>query len=155
MSNSADDAAALFKQGFNCAQSVLATCGARFGLERDLALRLAGSFGGGMGHMGEVCGAAAGAFMVIGLKYAFTDQRDLVAKQKGIDLVREFTRRFKQRNGSIICREVLGYDLSTPEGMQKARDSGVFDTVCARMVRDAAEILDDLFPDSKEAQTDG
>jgi C_GCAxxG_C_C family probable redox protein len=155
MTKNADNAVAMMKQGFNCAQSVLTTCGQRFGLDRKVALRLAGTLGAGMGRMGEVCGAVTGAFMVIGLKYAFTDEHDKAAKEEGYRLVREFTRRFKERNEWIGCRELVKFDLSTEEGMRKAHESGVFDTVCAQLVRDATDILGELLPELKENKSHG
>ncbi|MGE5610840.1 MAG: C-GCAxxG-C-C family protein, partial [Bacillota bacterium] len=100
MSDHAGEAVAMFSQGFNCAQSVLTCCGGPLGLPRDVAMRVAGPFGAGMGRMCETCGAVTGAFMVIGLKYAKTDA-DNASRDKGYQLVKEFTARFKQRNKSI------------------------------------------------------
>ncbi|MBC7265274.1 MAG: C_GCAxxG_C_C family protein [Chloroflexi bacterium] len=134
-------ALACFNEGFSCAQAVLSTYAPRFGLDREMALRIAGAFGGGMGRLGEVCGAVTGAFMLIGLKYGKIRAEDDQARETAYAWVREFADRFESRNGSIRCKELLGYDISTPEGLALAREREVFTTVCPKLVRDAAEII--------------
>ena len=114
------------------------------GLERDLALRVAGAFGGGMARMGETCGAVTGALMVIGLKHGMTQAKDEEARDKTYKLAQELATRFKDRHRSIICRELLGYDLSSPEGRKAAHDKGLFSTLCPELVRDAAEIAEEI-----------
>jgi C_GCAxxG_C_C family probable redox protein len=138
--NYVECAVARFAQGCNCAQAVLAAYAPQFGLEPEIALRLAAPFGGGMARMGETCGAVTGAFLVIGLQSG-------EAKEEIYQIVREFVRRFAARHGSIRCRELLGCDLSTPEGLQRAREQGLFSTRCRGFVRDSAEIVSELlFP---------
>jgi C_GCAxxG_C_C family probable redox protein len=95
--------------------------------------------------MGDTCGAVTGALMVIGLKYGQTTGEDKAAKEKSYELVREFVKRFRARNrGCIACRELLGADISTPDGMQKIREKQAFTTMCPKFVRDAAEIVEEL-----------
>ncbi len=142
--NKVETALACFNERFACSQAVLSAFAADFGLDRDTALRLAGGFGGGMGRMGEVCGAVTGAFMVLGLKYGQARPDDIAAKEKSYAMVREFANRFKSRNGSILCRELMGCDLSTPEGMQYALNHKLFITTCVDMVRFATEILEEM-----------
>ncbi len=113
-------------------------------LHRDLALKLGGGFGGGFGGLGGPCGAVTGAMMVIGLKYGKTRSEDEAAKEKAYRAVREFVRRFEQRHGTILCRGLINADISTPEGLKAARDSGLFKTVCPPFVRSAVEILEEL-----------
>ena len=150
MSTEADTAAELFGQGFNCAQSVLAACGQRYGLDRQTALRVAEAFGGGMGRMGLTCGAVTGALMTIGLKHAKLTPQDNDSRRKSIDLTRRFREAFEARHGTIACRELLGCDISTAEGFLHARDAGLFRDVCAKVVRDAAEIVTDLLAHSQD-----
>jgi C_GCAxxG_C_C family probable redox protein len=97
-----------------------------------------------MAQMGETCGAVTGAFMVIGLKYGRTRADDDEAKVKTYSLVKEFTEKFKARNGTIICRELLGCDIGTPEGNRVAKDKELFSTVCPGFVRDAVDILEKI-----------
>jgi C_GCAxxG_C_C family probable redox protein len=91
--------------------------------------------------MGEICGAVSGAFMVIGLVYGHTTAKDQESKEEVYRLVNEFVSQFTARNGSIKCRELIGYDMCTPEKLQQANESGVFGTVCPRLVKDSAEII--------------
>jgi C_GCAxxG_C_C family probable redox protein len=142
--NQVECAVSCFQEGFSCAQAVLSAYGPRCGLDRELALKVAGAFGGGMGHMGHVCGAVTGAFMVIGLKYGKTRAEDDETRDKAYCLVQEFAERFKSRNGSIVCRELLECDISTPAGLELAREQGRFETLCPRLVQDAAEIIEEI-----------
>jgi C_GCAxxG_C_C family probable redox protein len=135
---------ACFKEGFACSQSVLSVFAPEFGLEREMALRVAGAFGGGMGRMGKTCGAVTGAFMVIGLKYGNTRAEDEETKEKAYELVNEFTKRFKARNEAIECRKLLGYDISTPEGYELIYEKGITKDLCPGFVRDAVEILEQI-----------
>ena len=137
-------AVSCFKEGFDCSQALLSTYSPQFGLDRETALKVADAFGGGMGHMGEICGAVTGAFMVIGLKHGRTKVEDEQAHEKTYSLVNEFANRFKSRNASIVCRELLGCDLSTPEGLNTAREKKLFTTLCPKYVQDAAEIAEEL-----------
>jgi C_GCAxxG_C_C family probable redox protein len=139
-----DLACARFEEGFSCSQAVFSAYAEQFGLDRETALKIAGGFGGGMGRMAQTCGAVTGAFMAIGLKYGAIESDDQEAKDKAYDLVREFADRFKLRHGSIICQELLGCDISKPEGLNAARDQGLFKTICPRLVRDAAEMLEEI-----------
>ena len=137
-------AVSCFKEGFSCSQALLSTYGAQFGLNREMALKVSGAFGGGMGRMAETCGAVTGAFMVIGLKYGKTRVEDEQTKEKAYSLVKEFVDKFKSRNGSIICRELLGCDISTPKGMTLAKEKKLIATLCPKFVQDAAEIIEQI-----------
>jgi C_GCAxxG_C_C family probable redox protein len=123
---------------------VLSSFGDQLGLERELALKVAGAFGGGMARMGETCGAITGALMVIGLKYGMTKAKDEKARDKTYKLAQEFATRFKERHGSVVCRELLGYDLGKPEERKLALEKGLFTSLCPEFVQDAAEIVKKL-----------
>jgi C_GCAxxG_C_C family probable redox protein len=138
-----NDAQACFRQGFNCSQAVLSAFAEDFGLEREMALRVAGGFGCGM-RMGEVCGAVTGAFMVIGLKYGKMRPEDDEARERTYGLVLEFADKMKAKHGSILCRELIGCDLSTKDGYTQAIEKGVFVTLCPGFVKDAVEILEEI-----------
>jgi C_GCAxxG_C_C family probable redox protein len=144
MSARIEQAVLLFKQGFNCSQSIVATYGEQFGLSREQCLKLGSGFGGGMGAMAETCGAVTGAFMVLGLKYGSDRTYGNEAKLNTYKLIREFTKKFKDRNGSILCKDVLDCDISTAEGYQAAKEKELFSTVCPKIVQDAAEILEEM-----------
>ncbi|HET6427029.1 MAG TPA: C-GCAxxG-C-C family protein [Phycisphaerae bacterium] len=145
MTTHADDAEAVFRSGLNCCQAVVMAFAEEHGLGREDAKRLASAFGGGISGMGLTCGAVTGALFVIGLKHPRHDPGSAAASVK---VAREFTRRFSAENSSIACRDLLGRDISTPEGMEAARAAGLFQTLCPALVRKAAEILDDLLTDA-------
>ncbi len=134
----------LFENGFQCSQGILCAFGDRFGLDEDTAHRIADGFGGGMARMGNVCGALTGAFMVIGLRHGMTDSEDDEAHEKTVDLINEFVERFKDRKGTILCKELIGYEIDAPEKRAVAKEAGVFQDICPKLVRDAGEILEEL-----------
>jgi C_GCAxxG_C_C family probable redox protein len=142
--NRVEQAVSCYKEGFSCAPAVLSAFASEFGLDIETALKIATGFGGGMGRMGETCGAVTGAFMVIGLKYGKSKADDNQAREKTYELVREFASRFKSRNGTILCKELLGYDLSTSEGMKLAKEKGVTAALCPKFIQNAAEILEEM-----------
>jgi len=135
-------AAELFRNGFLCSQAVLAAFCDGYGLDRKSALKISCGFGGGM-TCAEICGAVSGAVMVIGLKYGCPDANDAATRQACKARVKEFLAVFSERNRHIICRDILGCDISTPEGRQKAIDEKLFATVCVDMVAGAAKILEE------------
>jgi C_GCAxxG_C_C family probable redox protein len=133
-----------FADGFSCSQSIASTFGVDYGMSREQLLKVSGGFGAGMARLAETCGAVTGAFMVIGLKHGRSRLNDLKSKELTYELVREFARRFKARNGTIVCRELLGCDLGTAEGMKAAHDKNLISTRCPKFVKDAAEILEEM-----------
>jgi C_GCAxxG_C_C family probable redox protein len=139
-----EEALACFQENFSCSQAVFSTFASEMGLDRETALRVAGAFGGGMARMGETCGAVTGAFMLIGLKYGPIRADDKTAKDTTYRIVREFVEKFKERNQSIVCRELLGVHPGTPEGMQAFKEKDLKNTICAKLVRDAAEIIEEI-----------
>jgi len=136
-------ALARFAEGFNCAQAVFSVYAEHLGFDRDMALKLAAGFGGGMGCMAATCGAVTGAFMVLGLQFAVATT-DRQAKEAIYARIREFADRFKERNGSVVCRELLDCDISNPEELKRAKASGIFTTLCPKFVQDACEILEEM-----------
>ena len=107
-------AAELFKAGYNCCQAVAMTFADVIGLTENEVARLASGFGGGMGRMREVCGTVSAMTMVAGAMIPADDVGDKSAKTANYALVQDMADEFRQMNGSIICRELLG--LSKPEG---------------------------------------
>jgi C_GCAxxG_C_C family probable redox protein len=142
----ANRAVEVFKEGFSCSQAVLEAFSEAMGLDRNTALKIAQSFGGGMAHRGETCGAVTGALMVIGLQYGRTRADDAKAKEKTYATVHEFIKRFEARHDSIVCKEILGYDVSDDEEFKQALEEDVFAKTCPKLVQTAAEICEDLLP---------
>jgi C_GCAxxG_C_C family probable redox protein len=133
-----------FEKNFNCAQSVLSAYAQEVGLDMDTAMKLASPFGGGMGRMGLVCGAVSAAFMVLGSQLGFTDPAQPDARDRIYSRVRQFAREFSNRHGSIMCRELIGYDLSTPDGLAAAQASGVLKTKCKDIILDAIALIEEI-----------
>jgi C_GCAxxG_C_C family probable redox protein len=147
--NKVQNAVECFEEGFSCSQAVLSAFCEPLGLDRKTALKIAQSFGGGMAHMGETCGAVTGAFMVIGLKHGRTRADDDEAKERTYELVQEFVQAFRSKHGSIVCKELLGYDISNENEMKEALEKLLFDEFCPKLVQSAAEILENLLPSSE------
>jgi C_GCAxxG_C_C family probable redox protein len=137
-----DLAVSAFKEGFLCSQALLSTYGVAFGLDRERAIKISAAFGGGICRMGETCGAVTAALMVVGLKHGSADATDREARERTYGLAREFVRRFAARHHSVRCKDLLDCDISEPEGYAAAREKKLFDTLCPRYVRAAAEILE-------------
>lgn len=129
--------------GFNCCQSIVIAFSDELGLERDLALKIASGFGGGL-KQGEVCGVVTGAIMVIGLKYGYISPEDTINKEKVSELTMRFQEIFKEHFDSILCRDLLGYDVAIPEENKYAKENKISKQVCPKYVTGAVEILNDL-----------
>jgi C_GCAxxG_C_C family probable redox protein len=103
-------------------------------VKNDLIPRIATAFAGGMGRSGEVCGAVVGAVMCIGIKHGREEPGQWQADDIANGLTQRFLRAFRDEMGSLYCRELTGFDLSTPEGLQAFRKSDVPMRVCLRAV---------------------
>lgn len=138
-----DQVVDIFDQAYNCTQSVLLAMAPRYGLDPDLACRLATAMGIG-GSRGEQCGAVSGALLVLGLEYGGGGPDGAEAKAFSYHKAREYLRLFAEKRGTLVCRELLGADPSTPEGLAQARSQGLFQNVCHGVLRDAAQILEEV-----------
>jgi C_GCAxxG_C_C family probable redox protein len=138
-----DEARLNFSEGFACSQSVLLAFAEQYGVDPEIAARISAGFGGGMGRSGFTCGAITGALMVAGLKQGGTQPTDKAAKERAYTLARQMLEEFKARLGGLECRELLGVDISTSEGLAQAREQGLFQG-CDRFVAEAASIVHEL-----------
>jgi C_GCAxxG_C_C family probable redox protein len=138
-----DRAADGFRSEMNCAQAVLSVFCEREGLSTDLALRLAGPFGAGMGRRQETCGALTGALMAYGLrcKGRMGDPGHKDAVYAG---TRDIADRFQARHGSTDCRALLGCPLATPEGQERFKREGLKESICMRLVESAVELVEEM-----------
>lgn len=132
----------LFKQGYNCAQSVLGAFHNEIGMSFEEALRLASSFGGGMGRMREVCGAVSSMFMIAGIKKGYISPNDDVTKEKHYTLVQNLAEKFKKEHGTIICRELLGEDDNSPVP-SKRTEQYYQERPCENFIKTAAKIIEE------------
>jgi len=134
----------LFKKGFRSSQAILSTYGVKYGIERDAALKLASQFGNGTSGLNDVCGAVSGAIMVLGLKYGNSKTSEYGKIEKLNEIIKEFIEKFKALNETVKCQELIGFDLDTKEGKNKAIKENRFGRICPKLVKDTAKILEDM-----------
>lgn len=152
MSKKTDRAQELFRQGCNCSQSVLAAFCDATQLDIDTALRISAPFGAGVGRMREVCGAVSGMCMVLGLLYGSDIENDPEKKAAHYALIQRAAGMFEERNGSCICRTLLGLDAGKDSPVPQARTSEYYKKrPCVQYVCDAAQILETLIAQENEA----
>lgn len=133
----------LFSEGSNCAQAVLGAFALEVGLDSGEAIRLSAGLGAGFGRKQCLCGAVSGGAVILSCRYGSTDPFDGAAKEKAYAAVNQFITAMEDTLGSVNCREILGVSISTPEERQAAKQQGLFDTVCANCVRQAALYLEE------------
>lgn len=135
-------AVGLFKQGFNCSQSVCAAFADLYGYTPEQALKMSASFGGGIGRMRQTCGAACGMFILAGLQSGTADPSDREGKAANYRLVQELAEEFKKRNGALNCSELLGLkEIVHTDPLPEARTSRYYTKrPCIKLVEEAARI---------------
>lgn len=132
----------LFHEGFNCSQSVVAACADLYGMDEQTALRVAASFGGGIGRMRQTCGAACGMFLLAGLENGSATPHDAEGKKQNYALVQDLAAKFKEENGSLICAELLGIAPKPQEPTPEARTEAYYQKrPCTEMVASAVRIF--------------
>lgn len=151
-------AESLFKNGYNCAQSVAAVFAKEVGLDEELILKLSKGFGGGLGRQREVCGSVSAMTLIVSYLLGDDDSKDKNAKDECYKVIQSLCSRFREKNGSIICRELLGLvpvgqsedALKNKTSIEHKVESSVSEErtpeyykkrPCAHLCKDAAEIL--------------
>ena len=129
-------AADYYNGGYYCSQAILGAFSEKYDFDKEIAFRLAVGLNSGF-RCAEVCGAVSGAVLVIGLKYGYY-------KETGNAKTEEYIKLFKDKHASIVCRDLLGCDISTLDGREKAIQENLFSTRCLGLVTSAAQILIDL-----------
>lgn len=138
-----DNAVNNFKTGYNCAQSVFLAFAENFGFDKETALKLSSSFGGGMGRLREVCGAVSAMFAIAGLKYGYTEPNNDEVKAKHYELIQTLAEKFKAKHNTIICRELLGLPEGADEPTPSKRTEQYYkERPCEFFIKTAAEILE-------------
>ena len=133
-----------FLNGANCAQAVLCAFAEECKLDETSAMRLASGFGGGMGRMREVCGAVSGMILVANILRGNTDPKDKAAKDAHYALIQHLAEKFREQNGSIICRELLNLEGHGPDAPVSEARTGEYykKRPCAELVVLAAGIVE-------------
>ena len=143
MSRATQAAALLNSSSLNCAQCTLSVFCEELGMDKNDTLKVALAFGAGMGRTDGRCGAVTGAYMVLGLR-PYPGLTPAEHKEKVYSLVQEFNKKFKALNKSLNCSDLLGCDISTPEGLAAARSSKAFSNQCPKAIADAVAILEEM-----------
>lgn len=138
-----DKAADLFLNGLACSQAVLAVYGEKYGLDKNMAVKLARGLAAGITE-GRTCGALTGGILVLGLAEGDAPAEEKETRYACYLKVKEFNKKFLERHDSTQCLDLLGEDLSTEEGRARAAEKDLFKTVCPAFVKTAASILDDM-----------
>jgi C_GCAxxG_C_C family probable redox protein len=132
-----------FKEGYNCAQSVVAAFCDKLSIDFETAIKLSSSFGGGMGRLREVCGAVSGMFIVVGILYGYDNPVNKKAKTEHYKLILDLAAEFEKQNGSIICRELLGLGKGADTPVPDDRTKEYYaKRPCVQLVGIAAEIIE-------------
>ena len=142
-----------FKDGYNCAQSVVLAFEDIVPIEKNELTKLASSFGAGMGRLREVCGAVSGMFIVVGLLYGYDEPKAGQKKEEHYERIQKLAKKFEDKNGSIVCRNLLGLNVQHDSPKPEARTSEYYkERPCMELVGDAAEILDEFLEKNKKAE---
>ena len=141
--NHEEKAMKIFEDKFNCSQAVLGAFAEELGMPEEQAMKVALCFSAGA-RKGAVCGAVSGAIMVLGLKYSQIGDDEAENKAIAYKKTNEFMERFKSENGSYICKDIFGCDISTDEGRTYAQENNSFKEICPRMVKSAVNILESI-----------
>ncbi len=147
-----DIAKRYFEQGYNCSQSVALAFADEVGMDGKLIARLTGGFGGGMGRMREVCGTVSGTAFVLSALYGYSDPTDADAKAQLYADVQKVAGEFKNKNGSVVCRDLLGltqdgFDNPQPE---KRTDTYYKKRPCGDLVKMSADLLEKFIADNPQ-----
>lgn len=138
-----EKAQSLFKQGYNCSQSVALAFDEEMGLEKDMIAKIISGFGGGMGRMREVCGCVSGMVFVISSLYGYSDPKDFDSKKELYQRINQVANTFKEKNGSIICKELLGLEKKDGIVPEKRTDAYYKKRPCSELCKIAGDILED------------
>lgn len=134
---------AVENKALNCAQKVFGAFCEQYGIPRDQGIQMAGALGGGL-RAGEACGALVGALLVVGLKYGTADTDDSIQKGLCDERAKEIAFKFKEMNGHIPCRDLLGIDTSLGDNRSKAKDMGLFNDICPQIIENTVELLEEM-----------
>ena len=133
-----------FTSGYNCAQSVFLTYAEKYGFDKETALKLSSSFGGGMGRMREVCGAISAMFMIAGLENGYIENNNDEIKAEHYTRIQNLANEFKKKNESIICRDLLGVDADDNPIPSKRTSQYYEERPCEELIADACKIIDEF-----------
>ena len=134
-----------FENGYNCAQSVFLAYAQDYDINKEMALKLSSSFGGGMGRLREVCGAVTAMFAIAGLEKGYTSNNDDDAKAKHYELIQNLAEEFKKEYGTILCRDLLELEEETSSPIPSKRTEEYYQSrPCTKFIKKACELISRL-----------
>jgi C_GCAxxG_C_C family probable redox protein len=132
-----------FAEGLDCSQQVLGSVADNLHISTEDAYKMSSAFGAGMGHA-ETCGCVVGALIALGLAYGHSKPNDFEIKKILMAKKQEFEKQFIAAHKSCLCKEILGNDLTTKEGMENIQKQKLLETVCPKLVVSASQIVKKL-----------
>jgi len=133
----------LYEYGYNCAQRTLLPFAEECGLEREPALKLASGFGAGLQH-GGICGAISSGVMVLGMLYGHTDGKDAKGKHKIYNAVIDLCNSIEGKYNTLLCKEIIGVDITNPSGRAFAEKNNLFQTKCKYIINDVIDSVEEI-----------
>ena len=133
-----------FRSGLNCSQSVVSAYAEEMNFDRSLALSISCGFGGGMGRLQETCGAATGAFMVMGIHYCRKYNDNKERKETTYAAIQKFSKEFTVLHGTMNCMELINVDLKTADGHRLLKESNLSENVCEKCILDSIKITEEI-----------
>lgn len=131
-----------FFEGYNCTQAVVLAFEDILPVEKEMLAKIASPFGGGMSRLREVCGAVSGMLIVEGLLLGYSSPKDTDKKIQLYAKVRNLAGAYSEKNGSIVCRELLSGVPHTSGGIPEARTAEYYKKrPCGELIYCAAQIL--------------
>lgn len=142
----------LFRQGYNCSQSVALAFTSELGIEETVLARMMSGFGGGFGRMREVCGCFSGMIFVASMLYGYSDSQDYEGKKQLYQRVNHLAEMYKERNGSnsVICRDLLGLTKNDGIVPEKRTDSYYKKRPCSELCRIAGDIMEEYIKKQRD-----
>ena len=133
-----------FMKGYNCTQAVVLAFSDLLPCNEEMLMKLSCSFGGGMGRLREVCGSVSGMLIVLGMLYGYSTPETGSVKAEQYQRVQELAHAFEEKNGSIVCRELLGLNVRHDSPTPEARTSDYYKKrPCKELIGDAAQLLEE------------
>jgi C_GCAxxG_C_C family probable redox protein len=133
-----------FRDGLNCSQAVVTSFAETLNFDSNMAEIVSCGFGGGMGRLGETCGAVTGSYMALGIFNCKKFKNNSDRKEATYAMVQEFSKKFLQINGSTDCKALIKCDLKTEEGQKYAKENNLFGTVCEKCIKDSIKLVNQL-----------
>lgn len=161
MESRREQAVRYFREGYNCTQAVVLAHADLFDMDREVLLSMCQSFGGGMARMRQVCGAVSGMFLVAGVLTGSADPKDRESKKRNYETVQKLAALFEEKNGSIICAQLLGLQEKESCVSEEYRSGAVPEPrteqyykkrPCPELIGDACDVLAICFPEENVGQ---